>query len=249
MKNSKRLFILLILIVSVLTFSMLTVSAAVVSTVQTDTATDKIIQIDARYKQVSTNKVSWNGNGGKIGSKTTISTNIKKGAKIGKLPSMPKRSGYEFKGWYTKKTGGTKITKNTKVSKKITYYARWAKNSANTNIDSKLLGQWHTEVPKPGSIKDESDYFFQKDGTFSYIKKAYVGINPFKTIITGKYKVSNGKIYLTNLYDDDKRPYKDTVYEYQFGSDNAGVFLRIPGFKFDEPDYVDINYAAKFRKR
>ena len=64
MKNSKRLFILLILIVSVLTFSMLTVSAAVVSTVQTDTATDKIIQIDARYKQVSTNKVSWNSNRG-----------------------------------------------------------------------------------------------------------------------------------------------------------------------------------------
>ena len=73
MKNSKRFFTLLILFVSVLIFSMLTVSAAVVSTVQTDTLTDKIIQIDAKYKQVPTYKVTWNGNSGKIGSKTTIS--------------------------------------------------------------------------------------------------------------------------------------------------------------------------------
>ena len=64
MKNPKRLFTLIILLVSILIFSMLTVSAVVVSTVATDTAFDKIIQIDAKYKQVSTNKVSWNSNRG-----------------------------------------------------------------------------------------------------------------------------------------------------------------------------------------
>jgi len=112
---------------------MLTVSAAVVSTAQTDTSTDKTIQIDAKNKQVPTNKVSWNGNGGKIGSKTTISKNIKKGAKIGKLPSTPKRTGYKFTGWYTKKTGGTKISVNTKPSNSVTYLQDGQKIVLNPN--------------------------------------------------------------------------------------------------------------------
>lgn len=45
-----------------------------------------------------------------------------------KLPKTPVRSGYVFKGWYTKKEGGTKIKKNTVVPlTKKTYYAQWSK--------------------------------------------------------------------------------------------------------------------------
>lgn len=42
--------------------------------------------------------------------------------------SLPKatRKGYKFKGWYTKKSGGTKVTINTKVKKwSVTFYAHW----------------------------------------------------------------------------------------------------------------------------
>lgn len=47
-----------------------------------------------------------------------------------KLAKTPKRKGYKFKGWYTKKKGGKKVTKKTKVPwKKTTYYARWVKKS------------------------------------------------------------------------------------------------------------------------
>ena len=46
---------------------------------------------------------------------------------IGKLPT-PTRFGYSFTGWYTKASGGTKISTTTKVSKAVTYYAHWAKN-------------------------------------------------------------------------------------------------------------------------
>lgn len=45
----------------------------------------------------------------------------------GKLPT-PKRTGYKFLGWYTAKSGGTKVTATTKVSKAAdhTLYAQWS---------------------------------------------------------------------------------------------------------------------------
>ncbi len=53
---------------------------------------------------------------------------IKRGRKYGTLPK-PTRSGYSFKGWFTKKKGGKKITKNSTVTKSssFTVYARWKK--------------------------------------------------------------------------------------------------------------------------
>jgi len=41
------------------------------------------------------------------------------------------RLGYTLTGWYTKRDkGGTKLTSSTKITKNITYYARWKKNPA-----------------------------------------------------------------------------------------------------------------------
>lgn len=45
---------------------------------------------------------------------------------VGFLPT-PERSGYSFSGWYTEKTGGTKVTGDTKLDKSVsTLYARWS---------------------------------------------------------------------------------------------------------------------------
>ena len=68
-------------------------------------------------------KVIFNANGG-TGGKTMY---VKNGKKIGSLPK-PKRVGYKFKGWYTKKSGGTKVSTSTKIKKNVTYYARWTAN-------------------------------------------------------------------------------------------------------------------------
>ncbi|MDU7029194.1 leucine-rich repeat protein [Robinsoniella peoriensis] len=48
--------------------------------------------------------------------------------KYGKLPT-PQRAKYSFSGWYTKKSGGTKITSSSKITgkKNITLYAHWKK--------------------------------------------------------------------------------------------------------------------------
>ena len=50
---------------------------------------------------------------------------VPKGKAVGVLPE-PTREGYSFAGWYTKKSGGTKVTAATKFTKATTLYARWA---------------------------------------------------------------------------------------------------------------------------
>ena len=74
-------------------------------------------------------KIMWDANGGKIGTSKIVTSTVTKGAKVGKLKT-PKKTGYELKGWYTKKTGGTKITSTTKVKKKVTFYAQWKKSNS-----------------------------------------------------------------------------------------------------------------------
>ena len=66
--------------------------------------------------------VTLNANGGKLSGTSKIK--IAKGKAVGNL-KKPVRAGYTFKGWYTKKSGGTKITSKTKVKKNVTYYAHW----------------------------------------------------------------------------------------------------------------------------
>ena len=62
-----------------------------------------------------------NANGGKIGEAATAKRLFMTG---GALPT-PARTGYKFAGWYTKKSGGTKVTSKTKVTKSVTWYAHW----------------------------------------------------------------------------------------------------------------------------
>ena len=73
--------------------------------------------------------VTFNANGGKtpVPSKKTVAN----GEPYGELP-VSARTGYTFTGWYTSRTGGSKVTEATTVSltKNQTLYARWTKNAA-----------------------------------------------------------------------------------------------------------------------
>jgi uncharacterized repeat protein (TIGR02543 family) len=70
--------------------------------------------------------VKYNVSGGK--KLSAKSKSVTYGKKYGKLPT-PKRAGYKFMGWYTKKSGGTKITAKSKVkiTKTQTLYAHWVR--------------------------------------------------------------------------------------------------------------------------
>ena len=68
--------------------------------------------------------VKFNANGGSV---SPASRNVTKGDAVGTLPKAT-RKGYTLKGWYTKKSGGSKIKATTKMTKNVTYYARWTAN-------------------------------------------------------------------------------------------------------------------------
>ena len=227
---------------------MITVTAAVLSEPQTYTTDDDSIQIDVKYKQVKTNKITFNANGGKIGSKTAVSINVNKGSKIKKFPSTPKRTGYTFKGWYTKRSGGSKISVNTKPSKKVILYAHWAKKgsaSANSNIDQKLIGAWEYKfIGLHGT--DSYNYFFYRDGKAKFFET--FGTSNLRK--EAKFTTSKGKIYLTNVYSvnaiGNKDKTSDKVVDYLIGKDNKGEYLNI-GNIMGVGDYSE-KTPMKFRK-
>ena len=65
--------------------------------------------------------ITFDGNGGtsSVGSMTTTNQ------KLTSLPSASRSGSYSFDGWYTKKSGGTKITTDTVFSANTTVYAHW----------------------------------------------------------------------------------------------------------------------------
>ena len=70
--------------------------------------------------------VTFDPNGGKVSRESTAVTI---GKPYGTLPT-PNRTGYSFAGWYTEKTGGTKVTETTTVGKDppTRLYAHWTAN-------------------------------------------------------------------------------------------------------------------------
>lgn len=81
-------------------------------------------------------KVTFKAGKGRTSEKTRM---VNKGKKIDKLPSAY-RSGYTFLGWYTKKSGGKKITKKYKVKKKMVLYAHWKKKKTSSSSSSSGSG-------------------------------------------------------------------------------------------------------------
>ena len=65
--------------------------------------------------------VTFNATGGSVSPATRT---VSSGATVGTLPT-PTQTGYDFKGWWTAKSGGTQVTDATKVTANMTYYAHW----------------------------------------------------------------------------------------------------------------------------
>ena len=82
----------------------------------------------------NTYKVTFDYNGGNT---STSSSTVTFGNTYGTLPSST-RVGYTFDGWYTAKTGGTKVDANTKVSiaNDHTLYARWIAKKYTVTFDA-----------------------------------------------------------------------------------------------------------------
>ena len=174
-----RLKILIILLIAIVAISTVSAVSAAVDSVDSK---DKVYSVESKEKSAA-NKITWNANGGKIGSKSTIVTTVKKGSKIGKLPTTPKRSGYTFNGWYTKKTGGSKITANTKPSKAVSYFAQWKKVTPAKDDGKKFIGKWRfkTDSANENGIIFDIVRTFKSDGTYT---------GNFNNVISGSSVIS-----------------------------------------------------------
>ena len=88
------------------------------------------------YAKWTANKydVTFDANGGTVG---TENKTVTYDSTYGTLPT-PSRTGYTFNGWYTKASGGTKITSSTTVATASdhTLYAQWTANKYDVTFDA-----------------------------------------------------------------------------------------------------------------
>ncbi|MCL2116716.1 MAG: InlB B-repeat-containing protein [Methanobrevibacter sp.] len=256
--NIKRIVILLVLAIALCSLTVATVHAVAINPEKNEKS-DTGLVIESKSKTV-TCKITWNANNGKIGSRKVVTSTVKKGSKINKLISTPKRSGYIFEGWYSKKNGGKKISQNIKITKSTTLYAHWKKKGS-TSANSQLQGYWSNRFQyydSGYSYTGSSYYSFSKDGTFkSFSLKALYG-DGFK----GKYKVSGAKIYFTDIsgYSYEylsKRVYGQKKYnnkvimEHKTGKNNKGEYLdisRMVDIPNTEDKYFRFALASRYDK-
>ncbi|MBQ2661266.1 MAG: InlB B-repeat-containing protein [Clostridia bacterium] len=96
----------------------------------------KIIKIneDEFESMISSSIVTFDANGGTVSENTKV---VYYGSKYGVLP-VPTRQYYSFTGWYTEKTGGTKITADTTVEfiANHTLYAQWTQDKITVKFDA-----------------------------------------------------------------------------------------------------------------
>lgn len=141
----------------------------------------KSITVDDLKDYVSVATVKVNANGGKASAKSFYA---EEGKAYGTLPTAA-RKGYTFQGWYTKKTGGKKVTKSTKAASG-TIYARWTKVTApaKAQIKSVKAGK-KTLTVKLDSVKGAKGYrvYYSTDKNF---KKGVKSVNTTKTSVTVK---------------------------------------------------------------
>ena len=77
----------------------------------------------ARWTALPNRTVTFDPTGGDLPLSERTRT-VQQGLAVGSLPA-PTRSGYTFDGWFTARTGGTRVTAATIVLSDVTYFARW----------------------------------------------------------------------------------------------------------------------------
>lgn len=124
-------------------------------------------------KAVISYQALYRGNGGKIENKSTYSVAKKKNETLSQLPEAV-REGYVFLGWYTKKTGGSKVSKSFKVTGNSTLYAHWLKIPEKTKVTLKQnkAGRVNISWKKIKGVSYYKIYVSNtKNGTYKVLKK------------------------------------------------------------------------------
>ena len=129
--------------------------------------------------------VTFDPNGGTIPSQDAT-RNVQNGTSVGTLPTTMTRTDYNFDGWYTAQSGGTKITSQTIVNGATTYYAHWIKIVCKKAV----TGTLHTETCSAGGSCLNSMMGYHSGDTITY------------GTIPGTYSPLVGDAYDCDVNDD-----------------------------------------------
>lgn len=138
-------------------------------------------------------KITFNANKGSVSKKSkTVTT----GKKYGSLPK-PTRSGYKFLGWYTKKKGGTKISKSkyVTINKAHKLYAHWIKKGKKVPQTPYITQTEYNKI-KSGMSKAQVDSIVGGPGSLWLT----VYVNNYPTYIYRYYTGKSGKNYASIWY-------------------------------------------------
>ena len=134
--------------------------------------------------------ITFNANGGSV---STTSKTVTNGGTYGTLPT-PTRSSYKFDGWYTKASGGTKVTSSTTVNLtgNQTLYAHWTNPAASYpyNVGDNV---WAKIETVNGS---KTLLFYSLNGTLSRDWKKIVGFKNIEAISAIGFGSGSDKMYL-----------------------------------------------------
>ncbi len=137
-------------------------------------------------------KLTFNANGGKSSKR---SKTVYKRLSYGALPSASKK-GYTFVGWYTKRSGGSLVNKDTIVtsSKKFTLYAHYKKNTY--TITYELNGGVNSSKNKKSYTITTKTFKLYNPTKKGYIFNGWYTSSKYKTKVTKIKKGTTGnKIY------------------------------------------------------
>jgi uncharacterized repeat protein (TIGR02543 family) len=102
----------------------------------TEINSSKIVTSDQTYYAhwtINSYTATFDSNGGSSASPVFITKDY--GNPLGQLPTVT-RVGYNFDGWFSSKTGGSKIDGTTNMSKDVIYYAHWQAMLFSVDFDS-----------------------------------------------------------------------------------------------------------------
>ena len=172
--------------------------------------------------------VTFDGNGGtsSVGSMTTTDQ------KLTSLPSASRSGSYSFDGWYTEKSGGTKITTDTVFSANTTVYAHWTYTGGGSSGYSYYTIK--ATAGAGGSISPTGNVSVREGRNQTFT------ITPDKGYTVSNVKIDNNSIGAVKSYTFEKVSRTHTI-EVIFVKDNTpqtGVFVDVAAGSYYE-DAVD----------
>jgi len=146
-------------------------------------------------------KISFNAKGGSTpvtGGEVTMSKSVTLNKAYGTLP-VTSRTGYTFKGWWTKSAGGKRVysTSKVKITQAQTLYAQWAAKKYTLNFDAN-----GGSTPKTGSkvTRSKSATYAKTYGVLPLsVRKGFTFVGWYTDPVNGDKMSSSTKVKPQNL--------------------------------------------------